>query len=101
VMEKIGWILLSGWLLMTPSFEGYFFGQDFKWLDKAPVNQWVHEASFDTAVECQAEILVRSKLAGEMRKGLPEDKQILGIRLLERYMLSRCVPADYIYPPKN
>jgi hypothetical protein len=100
-MKKLGWVLVIGWLLMTPPFEGYMPSSDFKWLDGAPVGQWVHDSSYDTAGECESAKQMKSKEAIVMGRAFPEEEKDLRLRLLERYIKSRCIPSDYLYPPKN
>jgi hypothetical protein len=69
--------LLAGWLLMLPP--------DDK--PSAPVETWSQEEAFDTARACE-----------ESRHNPP--KYLLDA-VVKLWIESRCVPAEYIYPPKK
>jgi hypothetical protein len=97
-----GIVLLGGWLLMHPP-------PGDKDMPNIPLSQWRQFSAHDTAKDCEAarSTLVRAASAEAMRLVAADEGKdskevdptpyaIFGAR-----MLSKCVPAESIYPRKK
>jgi hypothetical protein len=82
-MRCLHHILLSGWLLMIPPWEPA--NGHAKLDEEVPIRRWRQVAAFDSASKCEATRAVLPTNEDERRA----------------WMTSRCVPAEYVYPPKR
>src|SRR5437899_558010 len=103
-------ILLGGWLLMQPyALPPHTTGRPKadSWAIQspdAPVKEWEHVASFDTAAECER---ARARLAQEAetkwrKKATASDGDSHGVAsvMWGQAASALCVPAEHIYPPQ-
>lgn len=98
-------ILLSGWLLMEPPI---YLPHSVRNPEattasvglNARMSEWEHIASFDTAEPCEL-ARAREQADGERRFGTHKGKKDLEEVQYWQQASARCVPADYIYPPKG
>lgn len=75
-------VLYCGWMLMAPPFGKGAIDE------KAPLNQWTHMRSFDTAKLCQ-----------QFRLTIMDDqKKLPGV--VHALSTSRCLPSDAILATK-
>ena len=106
-------ILLGGWLLMVPEVTESPPGE-FRINASKNVRAWRQILAFDTAQQCEQAHYVSIKDIGEKQKRRPTDSPEKRVKPLDpvtasfgtydeasRFAdgLSRCVPAEYIYPP--
>ena len=98
-----------GWLLMTPPLIESRSGKGMGLPNTlAPLTEWTHEASYDTAAACEAGRRAMKRLVGFLkpseRKGL-EDAMKKGVVLLHlpeatlintQYDFARCLPASQV-----
>ena len=98
--NELAFLLLSGWLLMTPPLEKEERTGKFSVKPDLPVSEWVHESSHDRALDCEKTKSARFNewLETLGKAGAPN---AMNEPLVLRYYLGRCVPAEHIYPPKK
>jgi hypothetical protein len=99
-MRRRGLILLGGWLLMQPGVLPGRTGKGWVAVDR-PVATWEHVAAFDSAADCeQARGRHWADAEGEYgaaKHDLNDPEQLRWIQAT----LTRCVPAEHVYPPKT
>jgi hypothetical protein len=82
-------VLLCGWFLISPPIKS-----DVDVDDRAPLGQWYHTQSFDTARECENAIGQTSAKSREAAKQQPDNRSAQRLALM--HTLSRCVPSDHV-----
>ena len=83
-------VLLGGWLLMTPPYEGKLDGTPRHLNHDAPIEKWSHVRSFDSAQGCeQPKSVLLEKNLKTKESGF------------QAWFSARCIPAEHIYPPKK
>jgi hypothetical protein len=99
-MKRHGLILLGGWLLMQPEILPGRTGGAFVGVDR-PVTTWGHIAAFDSATDCEhargKNWADAEREYGAFKDDLTNPKQLRWIQAT----LTRCVPAEHVYPPKT
>jgi hypothetical protein len=92
-------VLLSGWLLMFPRLD-----EELKTiLLDVPILDWEQVGAYDSAKACEGARERGIDLTAKDRDRIPSELwDKTGVLLFWRQaMQSRCVPADYIYPPRK
>jgi hypothetical protein len=87
-------VLLAGWLLMFPPLDKT--SDPWKVIVNAPILEWEQVGAHDSANACEA---ARSK-GIELAETDWRDTSMAPVFTLQARM-SRCVPADHIYPPRK
>lgn len=81
-------VLLAGWILVTPPWYSESVTAELRLNKDAPLAEWKHQHSFDTAAECEA--FKRGAVKGAKEPNL-----------LAMFDAARCVPPELVYPPKS
>jgi hypothetical protein len=93
-------ILLGGWVLLTPPYHmDKSNPPHFTW-DKGSgsvSDQWDQDSAYDSARECEA---ARAQLNDDIdrRKSVSDEAHAF---LKAVALGARCVPAEFVYPPKQ
>jgi hypothetical protein len=94
-------LFVCGWLLMTPPITRGNVNFD------APVTAWDQHRAFDSANACERgrATFVRSSAADEAKvrkdKAHDSDEVFWGEARHDQARAARCVPAEYMYPPRT
>jgi hypothetical protein len=101
------WVLLSGWLLMQPPLEPSQNKklEEYRVLGGEPVTHWEQLGAYDTAAACEharrAHVEHTQAQMEDWRKRSTQATAVMGGHLFAQAGISRCVPADHIYPPRK
>ncbi len=101
------YILLGGWLLMQPPLDHSPDKklEELRVLGWKPIIFWDQLAAYDTAAACerarQAHMEQRQAQMEDWRKRGTQASAVMGTHFFTQASLSRCVPADHIYPPRK
>ena len=99
-------VLLAGWLLMYPPLTKQADGT-YSMQSAAPVARWVQDSAYDTVGKCES---IRDSMAAAALRDLgPDDGQPptsersweWRTAIRRAFAVSRCVPAEHIYPPRT
>lgn len=90
--------LLAGWILMSPPLVRV--GEQLTVDRDAPIERWTGVSTHDSEKECEAEKGRKIEVALKIEKRIT-GATFSGGPYVEAASLSRCIPADDLYPPKR
>lgn len=94
--------LFAGWLLMQPPLIQEPGQSDQHKVDlRAPIEQWIQISAHDTAAECERRKVDELKTVIELTRTASGKTDVSKEPLVDAGLRARCVPAEYIYPPKQ